>query len=50
MQISNLGELLNAILIHEGSVLSAEGFAINLNELKAGFAFFNNDKKKLPKL
>ncbi|EAL6918319.1 TPA: hypothetical protein SAS23_001439, partial [Campylobacter jejuni] len=47
MQISNLGELLNATLIHEGSVLSVEGFAINLNELKAGFAFFNNDKKEI---
>ncbi|EAJ5131897.1 hypothetical protein DLZ80_07275 [Campylobacter jejuni] len=47
MQISNLGELLNATLIHEGSVLSVEGFAINLNELKTGFAFFNNDKKEI---
>lgn len=47
MQISNLGELLNATLIHEGSVLSVEGFAINLNELKAGFAFFNNDEKEI---
>ncbi|AXP08618.1 hypothetical protein N4T57_04785 [Campylobacter hepaticus] len=49
MHISNLGELLNATLIHKGSILSVEGFAINLNHIKKGFAFFNNDEKEIDK-
>ncbi|MBM0637057.1 hypothetical protein LNU06_02715 [Campylobacter sp. VicNov18] len=47
MQISNLGELLNASLIHKGSILSVEGFAINLNKIKTGFAFFSNNEKEI---
>lgn len=42
MNISNLSELLNALVINEGSTLSVGGFALNLNEVKSSFAFFSN--------
>ncbi len=44
MNISNLKELLNAEFVNEGSVSSVLGFALSLNELKEGFAFFTNDE------
>lgn len=42
MNTSNLSELLNASMIHEGSTLSVDGFALNLSQVKSGFAFFSN--------
>ncbi|MEB2803546.1 hypothetical protein [Campylobacter upsaliensis] len=47
MKISNLSELLNAKVLNEGSMLSVGGFALNLQSLKPGYAFFSNDEEEL---
>ncbi|MCH5335967.1 MAG: hypothetical protein J1D99_00970 [Campylobacter sp.] len=47
MNISNLSELLNALVINEGSTLSVGGFALNLNEVKSSFAFFSNTQDEV---
>lgn len=47
MNISNLNELLQTQMLNEGSTSSVSGFAISLNELKAGFAFFSNDEEAI---
>ncbi|ARJ56629.1 hypothetical protein [Campylobacter cuniculorum] len=47
MNISNLSELLNASMINEGSTLSVDGFALNLNQIKSGFAFFSNIQNEI---
>lgn len=44
MNISNLKELLNAELIHAGSVSAVSGFALGASELKEGFACFASDE------
>ncbi|KGI56959.1 hypothetical protein [Campylobacter sp. MIT 97-5078] len=47
MNISNLNELLQTQMLNEGSTSSVGGFAISLNELKHGFAFFSNDEEAI---
>ena len=46
MNISNLSELINAEILNEGSISSVLGFALSLDEVKPGFAFFTKDKEE----
>ncbi|TQR34715.1 hypothetical protein DMB92_01785 [Campylobacter sp. MIT 99-7217] len=46
MNISNLNELLNTKIINEGSISSVLGFALDIEDINAGFAFFTNDKEE----
>lgn len=47
MNISNLNELLNTQIINEGLVSSVKGFALELQELKPGYAFFSNNEEDI---
>lgn len=43
MNISNLSELLQTRIVHDGSVSSVSGFARRVGRVKQGYAFFSND-------
>lgn len=45
MNITNLNELLQTTIINEGSISSVLGFALQISELKQGYAFFSNDEE-----
>ncbi|MCX2682763.1 hypothetical protein OQH60_02620 [Campylobacter sp. MIT 21-1685] len=49
MNISNLNELLNTQITNKGSVSSVGGFALELKELKHGYAFFCQNEEDLDK-